>query len=487
MEMGKVKHMTGEEYIESLKKLRPEVWMRGEKVERVWENPYFRPGINSVKATYDAYFDPELRNLVRVRSSFVGEEVSMYVHVPESMEDLFKRAKLTRIMSSRYMCVMRCLTSDVLRAFLMASYEIDRAKGTNYHERVREYVKYVQENDLTVAVAMTDVKGDRSLRPKDQPDKDMYLRIVEERKDGIVVRGAKANITGVTYAHEVAVLPTRVIGTDEREYAVAFAIPVDTKGIKYIARPTDIPREERKIEAPARSRSGHVEHLVIFDDVFVPMERVFMKGEAEFTSTLVLGFASEHRHTKCACKAGQYDIAIGAAALMADMNGLLGASHIREKIIDIILAAEIGYACCLAAAVRGRKHPSGVFQPDYLTVNVGKYLASHAEGECIRILHDIGGGPIVTMPTEADIKNPEVGPYILKYFQGRKGVPAEHRIRTLKLLEDLVASAYGGWLAGLSINAAGSPMAERIEVWRNYDLREAMKLARRWAGIPEEK
>lgn len=485
--MGKVKHMTGEEYIESLKKLRPEVWMRGEKVERVWENPYFRPGINSVKATYDAYFDPELRDLVRVHSDFVGEEVSMYVHVPRSMEDLFKRAKLMRIMSSRCMCVMRCLTSDVLRAFLMASYEIDKAKGTNYHERVREYVKYVQENDLTVAVAMTDVKGDRSLRPKDQPDKDMYLRIVEEREDGIVVRGAKANITGVTYAQEVAVLPTRVIGTDEREYAVAFAIPVDTKGIKYIARPTDIPREEREIEAPARSRSGHVEHLVIFDDVFVPMERVFMKGEAEFTPTLVLGFANEHRHSKCACKAGQYDIAIGAAALMADMNGVLGASHIREKIIEIILAAETGYAFALAAAVRGRKHPSGVFQADSLMVNAGKYLATRVEGECIDILHDIGGGAVVTMPTEADIKNPELRPYILKYLQGKKGVPTEHRIRTLKLLEDLVASAYGGWLAGLSINAAGSPMAERIEVWRNYDLREAMKLARQWARIPEEK
>jgi len=482
----KVLHMTGEEYVESLKKLKPEVYMLGQKVENVVENPYFRPGIESVKATYDAYFEEGLKDVVRAYSPFVGEEVSRFVHIPASMEDQIMRAKLMRIMSAHQMCILRCLTLDFLKATMVASYEIDKAKGTKYHERVKEYVRHVQANDLTVAVAMTDVKGDRSLRPKDQADPDMYLHIVEERSDGIVVRGAKENITGASYSHEIGVLPTRVMGPDEREYAVAFAIPTDTKGVKLIARPTDIPKEKREIDAPVRSKSGHVEHMVIFDDVFVPSERIFMKGEAEFTARLVLTFANEHRCVKCACKAGQYDVAIGAAALVADMNGVLGASHIREKILDVILMAETGYSFALAAAVKGYKHPSGVWMADYLAANAGKYLATRTEGESVHILHDIGGGLVVTCPVEADIKNPETRGYILKYLQGKKGIPTEHRIRAIKLVEDLVASAYAGWLFGLSVNGAGSPQAERIEVWRNYDLKSAIKLAKRWANIPEE-
>jgi aromatic ring hydroxylase len=279
------------------------------------------------------------------------------------------------------------------------------------------------------------------------------------------------------------VLPTRDIRENERDYAVAFAIPIDTKGVIHICRPPGVPREPRKIERPLSSKFGHVECLVIFDDVFVPWERVFMCGEWDLAAPMVLNFANIHRTTKCGCKAGQIDLMIGTAALMAEYNDVERAAHIQYKLTEMILAAEIAFASGVTAAVQGNKHPSGVFIPSAIHSNVGKFYASSKLGEDYLFLQDIGGGPVVTLPAEKDFFNPETGKWMEKYLKGKEGVPTEHRIRVLKLIEDFTASEFGGWLMGLSTNAAGAPMAERIEILRQYDMRKRKEIAKAIAGI----
>jgi aromatic ring hydroxylase len=280
------------------------------------------------------------------------------------------------------------------------------------------------------------------------------------------------------------VLPTRDIREEESDYAVAFAVPVATNGIRYISRPPDISREKREIERPIRRKYGRVENLVVFDDVFVPHERVFLCGESDMAASAVLGFANIHRgNSKCGCKSGQLDMMIGAAALIADYNGLAKAAIIRDKLAEMVMTAEIGYSCGIAAAVDGRMHPSGEFMINFLQANVGKYLASAEIGEDFKLLQDIGGGLVVTMPTEKDFRHPVIGEDMDKYLKGRDGVPTEHRIRAFKLIEDLTASAFSGWLMGISLNGAGSPMAEKIEAMRNYDLKKRLAIVKELAGI----
>jgi len=480
---------TPADYLESLRRLNTTVYLFGERVADPVDHPIIRPSINSVAKTYELALDERYRDLMTATSNLTGKTVNRFTHLHQSPEDLVRKVKMLRLLGQKTAsCFQRCVGMDALNAVDTVAYEMDRKLGTNYHERFRRFATYVQENDLVVDGAMTDPKGDRSLRPSQQADPDLYLRVVRKNSDGIVVRGAKAHQTGAVNSHEICVMPTVAMTAEDRDYAVCFAVPSDTPGLLYIYGRQSC--DTRKLEGSeidvGNARYGGQEALVIFDDVFVPWERVFMCGEYQFSGALVERFAAYHRQSYGGCKVGVGDVLIGAAAMMAEYNGTAGASHIREKLIEMIHLNETLYCCGLACSSQGHRTPSGTYLVDLLLANVCKLNVTRFPYEIARLAEDIAGGLMVTMPSEKDFRHPEIGPYLEKYLKGVAGVPTEHRMRMLRLIENLTLGCAAVGYRTESMHGAGSPQAQRIMISRLANLDHKKKLARIIAGIDEE-
>ena len=330
------------------------------------------------------------------------------------------------------------------------------------------------------SAAITDAKGDRNLRPAEQADPDMYLHVVERRKDGIVVRGAKMHTSNGVVAEELVVIAQRAMRAEDGDYAIAFAIPADTPGIKLVARGIAMPPE--RLEAPLSYDGALVESLTIFDDVFVPQERIFLCGEAEFCGDIANNFATVNRHGYLGTDYGKLELFIGAAALAAEYNGVADKHHIRDKITEMIKMASAIYALGIAAAV---KHHvvNGVAFPDPVMTNAGKHFTMEAHYMCARLLHEIAGGGTVTMPSMKDLRHPEVAPYIEKYFKAAPGVPVMDRIKLLNFIGDLCSSEYAGWWYSEIIHGSGSPAAERLQMYREFDLESTKGLVKKLIEI----
>ncbi|MBU0516856.1 MAG: hypothetical protein KJ621_19045 [Proteobacteria bacterium] len=474
--------LSGDEYVESLKVFSPEVYVRGERVDKVWEHPLLRQTINHLKAGYDQARSPETRAKFAVTSPLTGEDVSrLHLHIQQTQEDVLVKARLTREVSGRRICA-GCM-SNMLSVTWAMIFDIDQAHGTTYFPRYVEFIKHLQQSGQAIAWGMMDPKGDRSLPPSKQP-RPADLRVVERRADGIVVSGVKLHTTYGPGAHQVVAVPCRALGPQDEKFAVALAVPIDTPGLKMIARPSPGPSRPVDLESPLSSRFMGVEAMTIFDRVFVPEERVFMCGEWDQAVKLPFYFACLHRQSKCACSAGHTDLILGTAALCARANGLgLKPSHIRDKITEMMMAAETAFGCALGAGAAGSEHASGVFLPDAIIANSGLDHIRSRLGIHLSHLHDIAGGLIVTMPTEADWNNPELRPYIDDALAASPEFTTEERLRILNLAQDLAASRLTGTLLGFTINAAGSPVTNKIVVNRLYDLESRVNIARQIAGV----
>ena len=479
--------MTAKEYEESLRKLNLQVYMFGERIENVVDNPIIRPSMNAVAKTYELAHSPEHEDLMTATSHITGKKINRFTHIHQNVGDLVKKSKMGRLLGRETgCCFQRCVGMDTLNALSIVTYNIDRKYGTEYYARFLKYLEYVQENDLMVDGAMTDPKGHRGLPPHQQPDPDAFLHMVEERKDGIVVRGAKAHQTGAVNSHEVVVMPTLSMRKEDADYAVSFALPSDAEGITYIMGRQSC--DTRKLEGGALDQGnilfgGH-EALVVFDNVFVPWERVFMCREYDFAGQLVETFAAYHRQSY-ACKVGVGDVLIGAAQTAAEYNGADKASHIRDKIVEMNHLNETLYCGCIACASEGHKEPSGTYCVNILLANVHKHNVTRFPFELSRLAQDIAGGLMVTLPSEKDLKAPETGKWIRKYFQANPNVPTENRMRILRLIENLtLGTAAVGYLTE-SMHGAGSPQAQRIMISRRVNLAEKQKAAKKLCGIEE--
>jgi aromatic ring hydroxylase len=473
---------TPQQYLASLAQMKHNVWMNGAKIDRPWEHPQIVPGINIVALTYEWPALPEYQDLVTATSHLTGQPINRFTHIHQNTEDLRKKVEMTRLYCRETACIQRCMGVDALNALSIITDQSDRLFGTRYHARLKAYLEYFQQNDLVGNAAMTDVKGDRSLRPHQQSDPDLYLHVVEKRADGIVVRGAKAHNTLAPYAHEILVLPTRDMGEKDADYAVAFATPADAPGITMICRPA-APSVRRDMGSPVSSRYASVESLTVFDNVFVPWDRVFLCGEWQLAGYLAETFATYHRHSYCGCKPALSDILLGAAALVAEYNGISKAHHVRDKLSDFMITAELVHACGLAASIKGQATPCGTYLPDLVYANVGKYYAGTNLHHELQILQDLAGGLVVTLPSQEDFQSAPVGSYLKKYLAGATGIAVDDRMRCFRLIDDLSASRYAGLLMVAGVHGGGSPEAERIAIVRSYDLETRKSIAKRAAGI----
>ncbi len=391
--------MNAKQYEESLRKLNLKVYMFGKRVENVVDDPIIRPSMNAVAATYEFAHKPEYEDILTAKSHITGKKINRFTHIHQSVDDLVKKSKMGRLMGSlTACCFQRCVGMDAMNALSITTHAIDAKYGTKYYKRFLKYLEYVQENDLVCDGAMTDPKGDRSLSPNKQSDPDMFLHIVEERPDGIVVSGAKAHQTGAVNSHEIIVMPTITMREEDKDYAVSFALPSDAEGITYIMGRQSC--DTRKLEGMTFDRGnmfygGH-EALVVFDRVFVPWERVFMYKEYDFSTMLVENFASYHRQSY-ACKVGVGDVLIGATQTVAEYNGAERASHVKDKIIEMNHLNETLFCGCIACAAEGHREPSGTYQNDLLLANVHKQnitrfpyeIATAGPGHCGRPCGDL--------------------------------------------------------------------------------------------------
>jgi 4-hydroxybutyryl-CoA dehydratase/vinylacetyl-CoA-Delta-isomerase len=478
---------TGKEYEDSLRKLKLNVYLFGKKVENVVDDPMIRPSMNAVKLTYELAHQPEYEDLMVAVSHISGKKINRFTHIHQSTQDLVKKTKMGRLLGSQTACCFqRCVGMDALNALSITTFNIDKKYGTEYNKRFLKYLEYVQEEDLVCDGAMTDPKGDRSLAPNKQPDPDAYLHIVEERADGIIVRGAKAHQTGAVNSHEIIVMPTSAMREDDKDYAVSFALPSDAEGITYIYGRQSC--DTRKLEKGNIDRGniyygGH-EALVVFDNVFVPWERIFMLREYEFSGELVENFASYHRQSY-ACKVGVGDVLIGAAQVATEYNGAEKASHVKDKMIEMNHLNETLFCGSLACAQEGSKQSSGTYLVNTLLANVCKQNVTRFPYEIARLAQDIAGGLMVTCPSEDDLRSPEIGKWVEKYYMTKPDVSTENRMRILRLIENItMGTAAVGYLTE-SMHGAGSPQAQRIMIARLVNMDAKKKVAKHLCGIEE--
>jgi 4-hydroxybutyryl-CoA dehydratase/vinylacetyl-CoA-Delta-isomerase len=374
---------------------------------------------------------------------------------------------------------------DAINSLFSITFDIDARRGTEYHSRFITWLAAVQRLNLVVGGAMTDVKGDRSKGPSQQADPDMFVRVVERRADGIVIRGAKAHQTGCINSHWILVMPTMRLTAADRDWAVVAAVPVEAAGLTYVygRQSCDTRAMEGDIDAGNAQFAGQ-EALIILDDVFVPWEHVFLDGEFEFAAELVERFTAYHRRSYV-CKSGVGDVLIGAAALIAEYNGVEKASHIRDKLVEMAHLNETIYGAGIAASHESHPTAAGNWENDGLLANVCKHNVTRFPYEIARLAQDLAGGAVVTLPSQADFEHPEIGPLLDKYFQGRAGVPTEWRVRVLRLIENMTLGRNAVGYLTESLHGAGSPQAQRVQIARQMELEEKKEFARRLAGIGE--
>jgi 4-hydroxybutyryl-CoA dehydratase/vinylacetyl-CoA-Delta-isomerase len=479
---------TGRDYLDSLRGRKLKVYLFGELVAEPVDHPMIRPSINAVAETYDlAAQQPDLATAL---SPFTGERVNRFLHIATSADDLVQQNNLQRRLGQLTgTCFQRCVGMDALNALYSVTYEIDEEHGTSYHARLKAFLTERQRRNTVIGGAMTDVKGDRSKSPRQQADPDLYVHVSRRTPAGVTIRGAKAHQTGCINSHWLIVMPTLRLEPDDADYAIAGAVPVDAAGITYVYGRQSC--DTRSLEGGdidmGNGRYSGQEALVIFDDVFIPNELIFMNGETEFAAMLVERFTGYHRRSYV-CKSGVGDVLIGAAAMAAEYNGVERASHIRDKLVEMTHLNETIYATGIASSYQSCATKSGAYLCDDLLANVCKQHVTKVTCEMGRLAQDLAGGLVVTLPSERDYHQADLGPLLEKYLKGRDDVPTEHRLRILRLIENMTLGRNAVGYLTESLHGAGSPQTQRIQIQRHMQIAFKQQLARRLAGIdvPDE-
>ncbi|GJM04683.1 MAG: 4-hydroxyphenylacetate 3-hydroxylase [marine bacterium B5-7] len=463
--------MTANDYRESLRSYKPRVFIDGGRVESITDDPRLLPGINAVGITYDFAHQEAHKEVMTAVQRSSGKTVNRMLHIDDGSQDLLNKLEAVRLVCKVSGCAQRYLAHDALNGIFQATKKTDDAHNSDYHQRFMSYMHEIQDKDLSLGIAMTDAKGDRSRRPGEQKNLDVYVHIKERRTDGIVISGIKAIVTGAPYMHEFLVMPSRTHRPEDSSFAVCCAVPVDAEGVTIIAKPAGRPGEEA---AKFSNKYGQSTGVVVFEDVFVPHERVFLAGETVEGGFMTTTYATHHRHSCIGARAGFGDLLIGAGATMIKANGLdvTRHAHIREAMVDLITITESFYACGVAASVYCEEDPAGNVMPDTVYSNIGKLLLATKIYDMHKIAHYVSGGLIVALPGPDEDHNPETKASLNAVFSGREDISSERRRDVSRFIEDLTVSNQAGWYSVISLHGGGSPEAMKREIWRNYDVAE---------------
>lgn len=470
---------TPEQYVDSLRALKIRAYVGGELVEgSVVDHPSVAPHINTVAKTYELAHVPEHQDLMTATSHLTGKQIHRYTHIHQGPDDLVKKIQMLRLLGQATgTCFQRCVGLDALNTMYAVSYELDEAYGTDYHERFKKYLAYVQEEDLMLAGAMTDPKGHRAKKPGEQADPDQYVRVVEQRPDGVVIRGAKLHNTGGINSHEILVLPGTGLQPGEEAYAIACAVPADAEGVVFVfGRQSNDTRKLEKGCDIGNTRFGVVggEAMIVFDDVFVPNDRVFLNGEISHCATMVNYFATWHRANYGGCKGGNADVLIGATALMTRILGTDKNAIVKDKLIEMVHLTETTYASAIGSSAMGYQLPCGSWMVDPISANTVKQNITRNVYEIGRLSHDLAGGFIATMPGTDSLDNPEIAPWVRKYYSANPDYDVMERIEVGRYIENMTSVT----TMVEAMHGAGSPQAQRINMLAQADINNKIELAK---------
>ncbi|HOF78603.1 MAG TPA: 4-hydroxyphenylacetate 3-hydroxylase N-terminal domain-containing protein [Smithellaceae bacterium] len=483
---------TKQDYINGLSKMKRNIYFDGQLIDRTDELQM--RCLNTIGTTYDEAARPENRELMTAISHLTGERINRFNHIHQNSDDLHKKQDMTRMLCQKVGgCIQRCMGTDAVNAIYNVSYEADKANNgaTQYHENFKKWLIRFQKEDLIGCCAQTDVKGDRMLRPADQPNPDVYVHIKEKLKDGIVVEGCKVHISEASVADEVLVLPTRALRPQDKDYAVAFAVPGDWDGLKQVVTIHNLREREY---FPRGFMPGSTDSYMIFENCFVPWERVFLAGEHQHGGVNALLFALFHRHSYSGCKPAIGDVILGSAALAAECNNIQKAEHVRKKLAEIIMVTELGYAAGYTASDLGGPqvfmpgkgfvpYGPGSYIPHSIYCNVGRCLSGEAVWRESEILCDLAGGIVATFPHEKDFVNPETKDALLKYTKRSPNISVEDQAQFWRFLGDALCSATGGIRNIGAYHGGGSPIMEQIAITTQYDIEARKKLVKYIAGM----
>lgn len=475
--------VTGDDYVNSLRGRDVDVYLFGERVEEPVDHPIIRPSINALKRSYElATEDPELAT---AHSELISAPVNRFLHIVGSPEDLVKKNRMQRRMGQLTgTCFQRCAGLDTISVLHSITFDIDAKHGTSYHQRYLEFMKHAQRNNIIIGAGMTDPKGDRSKRPHEQADPDMFMHVSKRTEKGVYVTGAKAHMTGGLNSHWICVMPTMNLGEADKEFAVVGMVPGDAPGMTYIYGRQSC--DTRALEVgeidQGNAQFGGQETLVVFENVFIPNEHILMDGEYEFAQLMVSRFTAYHR-ASYVCKTGLGDVMAGAAAQIAEYNGAENASHIKDKLVEITHLNETIYSSAIASSHEAKPLASGIYMNDEMLANVCKHNVTRFPYEISRLVQDLAGGAMVTLPSEADFDSEAVGPLLKKYMKGKDNIPVEARQRMLRLIENMTMGRNAVGYLTESLHGAGSPQAQRIQIQRQMDVETKKAYARNLAGI----
>lgn len=483
---------TREQYIEGLRNKNRNLYSNGEKIDRLDERQ--EGAINVMSLSFDAAWDPGSRDLCTATSHLTGETINRFNHIHQSREDLHKKQDMTRFMCNKVgKCIQRCMGTDAANAINAVSFEAQKSAGakTAYHDNWLKWLGRFQAEDLVASCAQTDVKGERLKRPSEQTDPDMYVHVVEEKADGIVVRGSKVHISEASISDEILVVPTRALKKGEEAYAVSFAVPSDYEGIKQVVHFHNLRKRDHFQKG---IHTGYTDSYIIFEDTFVPWERVFLCGEAKHGGIAALLFALFHRHSYSGCKPAMLDYVIGLAALAAEINGIEKTPHVRKMLSDLIMTGELGYAAGYTASDLGKPevympgagfvpYGPGSYIPHSIYANVGRCLSGEAVFHELEILCNIAGGLPATFPYENDLTNPETKALLEKYVNRNPKIPVEEQITFWLNFIDFALSGASGSSTYGSYHGGGSPIMEQIAITSQYDIESKKDIVRTIAGM----
>ncbi len=480
------KIVDGKSYIESIRNRNLNVYLFGNKIKEPVDHDMIRPSINAIAKTYDlAVSDPELASVI---SPFTGERISRFLHICTSSKDLVLQNKMQRKLGQLTgTCFQRCVGMDAFNSLYSVTFEMDERNGTNYHQKLISFLTLMHKYNFVLGGAMTDVKGDRSLGPSQQVDPDMFVHVTKRTSKGVYISGAKAHQTGCINSHWLMIMPTMRLLEEDKQYAIVGAVPVSSKGITYVyGRQSCDTRsmEEGSIDVGNKEFGGQ-EAMVIFENVFIENKNIFMDGEYDFAAMLVERFTTYHRRSYV-CKSGVGDVLIGAAASIAEFNGVEKSSHIKDKLVQMSHLNETIYATGIASSYQGFKTKSGCFQCDDMLSNVCKHHVTKLPFEVSQIAQDLAGGFVTTLPSEQDLNHPKIGKLLHKYLRGNSKFSSEERIRILRLIENMTMGRNAVGYLTESVHGAGSPQAQRIQIGRMMQLEYKKRLAKILAGIKIE-
>ena len=471
---------TPEQFLNGLRDNR-EVYYRGVRVQSVVDHPELGVAARHAAIDFKMAEDPRYHDLALARD---GSDVySAYYRVPRDSKDLLARSRLIEAGTAEGATLVILIKEIGTDSLFAMKRVLGRAGEKQGLERVNAFYKHCRDRDLALAVAQTDVKGNRSKRPSEQEDPDLYVRVVEKRSDGIVVRGAKVHTSCAPYVDEIIVLPSRSMGPGDEAFSVAFAVPVATKGLRLYASDF-LHGTDDHINRPISTTHKMIETLTVFDDVFVPWERVFFEGKNDLASAAALTFVEFHRFTAVSYKLPLLDGLVGAAIAVARANGIERASHVRDKLTWLGGYAEMVRGLTELAALRGEVE-EGVAYPHVFTTNLAKWVFARDFHQAMEVVQDLAGGLLVTGPATSDWESPEIRPVLEKYYRG--AWPAERRLPVLNLIAELTARLYGGYQAVLAVHAEGSIEAEKLAMFRAYNPERAVNLAMKLAGLDQKK